>query len=111
MSHALYAEHSDVTDAIMKTSNIGVSELLSNPKAAQLLKYLIVTDQPARRPTKGPLASKFRTREIVLAVYKPRSKDAVEVVKAWLQVALNMADLVNKQNVLKPEVSRVDGLD
>lgn len=103
-SHALYTEHSDVTDALFKTSNVGISEVLTNPKAADILKYLLITDQPARRPAKGALASKFRSREIVLAVYKPSNSAQVEIVKAWLQVILNIADLMSKPGVIKPEV-------
>jgi hypothetical protein len=40
-----------------------------------------------------------------LAVYKPKSAAQVDAVKAWLQVALNIADLLAKPNLLKPDVS------
>jgi hypothetical protein len=39
----LFAEHSDVTDVIMKTPLVGFSELLSNPKANAVLKYFLVS--------------------------------------------------------------------
>jgi hypothetical protein len=42
ITHALFAEHSDVTDVILKTPNVGFSELLSNPKANAVLKYFLV---------------------------------------------------------------------
>ena len=59
---------------------------------------------PCRRPTKGPLPSKFKSREIILAVRKPFNTAQETAVKAWLQVALNIADLLSKPNVLKPDV-------
>jgi hypothetical protein len=43
ITHALFAEHSDVTDVIMKTPLVGFSELLSNPKANAVLKYFLVS--------------------------------------------------------------------
>jgi hypothetical protein len=42
VTHALFAEHSDVTDVLMKTSGVGISDVLSDPKAASVLKYLLV---------------------------------------------------------------------
>jgi hypothetical protein len=42
ITHALFAEHSDVTDIVLKTHNVGFSELLSNPKANAVLKYFLV---------------------------------------------------------------------
>ncbi|GFZ45782.1 hypothetical protein JCM24511_03512 [Saitozyma sp. JCM 24511] len=106
VTHALFAEHSDVTDVLMKTSGVGISDVLSDPKAASVLKYLLVTDQPARRPAKGPLPAKFRSREILLCLYKPKNAAQVEAAKAWLQVALNIADLESRPNLLKPDVAR-----
>jgi len=106
ITHALFTEHSDITDLILKTPNVGFSELLANPKAAAVLKYFLITDVPNRRPAKGPLPAKFRSREIVLAVYKPRNAEQVEAVKAWLQVAFNIADLLERPNLLRPEVAR-----
>jgi len=118
-THTLYTEHSDVTDAIIKTPNVGVTDLLANAKAADVLKYLLVslsicrsdnrlcqiTDQPAQRPAKGPLPAKFRSRQVILSVRVPRNSFETDAVKAWLQVALNIADLTSKPNVIKPEVS------
>jgi hypothetical protein len=69
---------------------------------------LQITDQPARRPAKGPLPAKFRSREILLCLYKPKNAAQVEAAKAWLQVALNIADLESRPNLLKPDVSGDD---
>jgi hypothetical protein len=46
VTHALFAEHSDVTDVLMKTSGVGISDVLSDPKAASVLKYLLVRGMP-----------------------------------------------------------------
>ncbi|WVQ78559.1 hypothetical protein IAT38_000645 [Cryptococcus sp. DSM 104549] len=105
VTHALFTEHSEVTDVLLKTPNVGILDVLADPTAASLLKYLLVTDVPATRPTNGPLSTKSRSRHIILAVGKPSSQAEVEAVVAWLQVALNIADLISKP-VLKPEVSR-----
>lgn len=106
VTHALFSEHSDATDAILKTPNVGVAEVLADPTAANVLKALIVTDAPAKRPTKGPLRAEQRAREVYLRVRKPSTQDEVDAVNAWIQVALNLADLVTRPNVLKPEVTR-----
>ena len=131
ITHALFSEHSDINDAVLKTPSVGVTELLANKQAASVLKYLLVcppvslnieyhesshsggmadlqvTDQPANKPTKGPLPEKFKRREIVLAVYRPSSKAEIEAVNAWLQVALNIADLLAKPNLIRQDVGLV----
>lgn len=43
MSFALFTEHSDITDALMKTPNVGIAELLGDAQAASVLKYLMVS--------------------------------------------------------------------
>lgn len=53
------------------------------------------------------MSPKVRSREIILACYKPKNNEQVEAVKAWIQVALNVADLMDRPNLLKPDVSRV----
>jgi hypothetical protein len=123
ITHALFTEHSEVNDVIFKTPSIGVTELLKDPAAASVLKYLIVswnsvevtgiqtlelipqiTDQPAVRPAKGAQPVKNRKREIVLSVAKPSNKAQEAAVIAWMQVMLNLADLLAKPSLLKPEV-------
>ncbi|ORY28325.1 hypothetical protein BCR39DRAFT_449594, partial [Naematelia encephala] len=106
ITHSLFAEHSDVTDVLLKNANVGITELLNNAKAAGVLKYLLITDVPSRRPVRGPLPAKFRSRHIILSVSKPSNSAEVDAVKAWLQVALNIADLVARPNLLKPDVTR-----
>lgn len=106
ISHALFAEHNDVTDLLLKTHNIGISELLAKPAATKVLKYFIVTDQPSQRPMRGPLRPEQRSREVVLGVSKPSTAEDEAAVNAWTQVALNVADLLAKPNLIKPEVMR-----
>ncbi len=43
ITHALFTEHSDCTDAMLKTPNVGITELLSKPGSAGVLKYLLVS--------------------------------------------------------------------
>lgn len=50
------------------------------------------------------MSPKLRSREIILACYKPKNAEQVEAVKAWVQVALNVADLMDRPNLLKPDV-------
>lgn len=105
VTHALFSEHSDITDALLKTPNVGVSTLLADPVAADILKALIVTDAPANRPRQGPLRPEQRAREVVVLLRKPASSAQEDAAKAWIQVALNIADLLSKP-ILKPEVAR-----
>jgi Skp family chaperone for outer membrane proteins len=51
------------------------------------------------------LPTKFRQRQVVLATYYPSTPAKMEAVKAWLQVALNVVDLLTTRNAIKPEVS------
>ncbi|WVR05374.1 hypothetical protein IAU60_002388 [Kwoniella sp. DSM 27419] len=106
ITHVLYTEHSDVTDAILKTPNIGVTDVLADPVAATVLKYFLISDVPATRPAKGPLPAKLKSRHLTLSVQKPSTAAEAEAVKAWLQVALNVVDLLSKPALLKPEVSK-----
>ncbi|KAK8869605.1 hypothetical protein IAR55_000172 [Kwoniella newhampshirensis] len=106
ITHALFTEHSDSTEALLKTPNIGIAELISDPIAASVLKFLLISDVPAERPTKGSLPAKSKARHVILSVYKPKNAQQIEAVKAWLQVELNIADLLSKPNVIKPEVAR-----
>ncbi|OXG21659.1 hypothetical protein C366_01342 [Cryptococcus neoformans Tu401-1] len=106
ITHALFQEHVDVTDIVLKTPNVGVTELLADPVTAGVLKYLLITDAPALRPAKGPLAPKSKSRHIILSVHKPSNKEQEEAVKAWLQVTLNLADLLARPGLLKPDVVR-----
>ncbi len=43
LNFALFTEHSDITDALLRTPNVGIADLLANPKAASVLKYLLVS--------------------------------------------------------------------
>lgn len=105
ITHALYAEHSDTTDALLKTPNVGITDLLAQPAATKILKFFIVTDQPARKPLRGALPADRRTRRVCVGLHKPSSTDDAAAAQAWLQVALNVADLLSRP-VLKPDVSR-----
>ncbi|ORX33760.1 hypothetical protein BD324DRAFT_638477 [Kockovaella imperatae] len=91
----LFSEHSEISEILFKTPNVGLAELLANPAATKVLKFFLITDQPAKRPTKA-LAAKFKAREIVLSFRKPSSADDYAAVNAWLQVAFNVADLLGK---------------
>ncbi|WOO81359.1 UPF0674 endoplasmic reticulum membrane protein [Vanrija pseudolonga] len=106
VTHTVFAEHSDVNDVVFKTANVGVTEVLADPVAADILKYLIITDQPSERPMRGALKPEYKAREISLAVYKPTNAEQEAAVAAWLQVALNLADLEGKPGLLKAEVAR-----
>jgi hypothetical protein len=50
ITHALFAEHSDITDVILKTANVGFFDLVNNPKAAGVLKSFIVSRTPSCLP-------------------------------------------------------------
>lgn len=105
VTHALFSEHSDITDALLKTPNVGIADVISDPAAADILKALIVTDAPANRPRRGPLRPEHRAREIVLLLRKPTNAAQVSAASAWIQVALNIADLLSRP-IIKPEVQR-----
>ncbi|WVQ98909.1 hypothetical protein IAU59_006040 [Kwoniella sp. CBS 9459] len=105
-THVLFTEHSDVTDALLKTPNVGIAETLADPAAARVLKYLLISDVSATRPSKGPIPAKLKSRQVILSVSKPSNNAEVEAVQAWLQVALNIADLLSKPTLLKPEVTK-----
>lgn len=106
VTHALFSEHSEITDVLLKTPNVGITEVLADPVAAGMLKALIITDAPAKRPGRGPLRMEQRAREIYLSVRKANTKDEADAVNAWIQVALNIADLISRPNLIKGEVSR-----
>ena len=65
-----------------------------------------MSDQPAIKPRRGAQTTREKSRAVVLSVYKPRSAAAQSAVIAWTQVALNIADLLGKPGVVKPEVTR-----
>jgi hypothetical protein len=106
ITHALFAEHSDVTDLLLKTPNVGITELLAQPAATKVLKSFIVTDQPSKKPTNGPLKPALKGRMVTVSLRKPTSAADEAAVAAWLQVALNVADVVARPNAIKPEVLR-----
>ncbi|WVN86658.1 uncharacterized protein L203_101827 [Cryptococcus depauperatus CBS 7841] len=106
ITHTLFQEHSDVTELVLKTPNIGVNEVIKDSTAASVLKYLLITDVAAVRPAKGPLTAKSKSRHIILGVNKPSNNAEREAVEAWLQVAFNLADLLARPGLLKPDVAR-----
>ncbi|WWC60899.1 uncharacterized protein I303_103475 [Kwoniella dejecticola CBS 10117] len=106
ITHALFTEHVEITDLLLKTPNIGISDVLNTTEAASVLKYLLISDVPQNRPSKGPLSAQSKSRHVILSVYKPSSPAQEDAVKAWIQVTLNIVDLVNKQGLLKPDISR-----
>ncbi|WRT67341.1 uncharacterized protein IL334_004311 [Kwoniella shivajii] len=106
ITHALFTEHVEITDLLLKTPNIGISEVINDQEAASLLKYLLISDVTDVRPSKGPMSPKYKSRHVILSLYKPSTPSQVEAVKAWVQVSLNIVDLLSKQNLLKPEISR-----
>jgi hypothetical protein len=61
-----------------------------------------ITDQPAKRPSKGPLAEGAKSRHLVLTLRLPAESQMQEATP-WIQVALNLVDLMSKVSV-KPEV-------
>ena len=42
-THQLFSEHSEITEALLKTPNVGLSELLANHVSSKILKYFIVS--------------------------------------------------------------------
>ncbi|WWD01172.1 hypothetical protein V866_008112 [Kwoniella sp. B9012] len=109
ITHALFTEHVEITDLLLKTPNIGISEILKDNDAASVLQYLLISDVPATRPSRGPLSSKAKSRHVILSVYKPTTPAQIDAVKAWIQVALNIVDLLAKSasgGLLKPDISR-----
>jgi hypothetical protein len=42
ITHSVFTEHSECTDILLKTPNIGLSELIKDTNAAKVLKYLMV---------------------------------------------------------------------
>jgi hypothetical protein len=48
---------------------------------------------------------KYKNRMIILSVATPSTPKETEAIQAWLQVALNLADLLVKGPGLKSEVS------
>lgn len=105
VTHSLFTEHSEITETLLKTPNIGISNLLGDAESVDLLKYFIIADVPDRKPFKGPLPAEKRARTIVVALHPPTNSNQEAVVAAWYQVALNVADLLGK-NPIKPEVVR-----
>ena len=85
---------------------MGITDLLRDPVCASVLKAFIVTDQPAKRPAKGPLKPQQRAREIVVLLRNPSNADEIAAAEAWIQVALNVADLLGRPGSLKPDVQR-----
>ncbi|WWC89776.1 uncharacterized protein L201_004702 [Kwoniella dendrophila CBS 6074] len=111
ITHALFTEHVEITDILLKTPNIGISEVLNDKNAASVLKYLLISDVTGTRPSKGALSSKAKSRHIILSVCKPTNQAQIEGIKSWIQVVFNIIDLIgNKQStqsqLLKPEISK-----
>ncbi|EIW70044.1 hypothetical protein TREMEDRAFT_68451 [Tremella mesenterica DSM 1558] len=106
ITHVLFNEHSDCSDILLKTPNVGITELINDPVSAKVLKYLLITDVSALKPQRGALPTKVKSRQVVLSVYKPSSKAQYAAVAGWVQVALNIADLLSKPNLVKAEVTR-----
>ncbi|WWC69249.1 uncharacterized protein I206_103186 [Kwoniella pini CBS 10737] len=108
ITHALFTEHVEITELLLKTPNIGISEILNNKEAVSVLKYLLISDIPQNRPSKGSLNSKSKSRHIILSFYKPNSKIQEESIKLWIQITLNIIDLIGngnkKENLIKPEI-------
>lgn len=75
--------------------------LLFRDAQSSRLPYQI-TDQPAKRPSKGPLAEGAKSRHLVLTLRLP-AENQMQEATPWIQVALNLVDLMGKVSV-KPEV-------
>jgi hypothetical protein len=58
------------------------------------------------RPTKGPLKAEHKARKVEVTFNKPASTSDNEAVTAWLQVALNVSDLISRPGFVKAEVGR-----
>ncbi|GHJ86887.1 hypothetical protein NliqN6_3289 [Naganishia liquefaciens] len=103
-THMVLAETLDSLEYFINANNTGLIEALKNPQTAKWFKSLVITDQPARRPAKGPLAEAVKSRHLVLTLRLPTERQMQEATP-WIQVALNLIDLMGKVPV-KPETTR-----
>lgn len=75
-------------------SKLGIQQVLNTPEAEKLVQSIVITDQPRTRPTKGPLLTEDRPRQIVLTFKMPASTAEAKAQLAFLELALNLADAV-----------------
>ncbi|EPQ28267.1 uncharacterized protein PFL1_04094 [Pseudozyma flocculosa PF-1] len=105
---AILTESSDLTDQYLgepdargqaQRQKIGVADALKT-SAADLLESLVISDQPAERPT-GPVAVQQREPRLVLTLCMPKSDAQCEASLALLHVAVNIVDGLDK-GIIKP---------
>lgn len=121
-THMVLTETADSSDYILNANNIGLIEALKDQRTAKWFKSLVVsirvppvffalisipipikiTDQPAKRPSKGPIPEGAKSRHLVLTLRLPAESQMQEATP-WIQVALNLIDMMGKVAV-KPEV-------
>ncbi|KAJ9123120.1 hypothetical protein QFC22_001311 [Naganishia vaughanmartiniae] len=103
-THMVLTETADSSDFILKANNIGLIEALKDPRTAKWFKSLVITDQPSKRPSKGPVAEGAKSRHLVLTLRLPAESQMQEATP-WIQIALNLVDMMAKNSV-KPETTR-----
>lgn len=123
-AYSLYTEHSESTDLLLKTPQVGLDTVLALPATSSILKSIIVscpqvsgmrltsqiTDQPATRPSKGPLAANKKSRQLIISIRAPSNSNETDAALALLQVGYNVADLLGKKS-LSSEVRSIGSQD
>ncbi|KAJ9112587.1 hypothetical protein QFC19_000606 [Naganishia cerealis] len=103
-THMVLTETADSSDYILKANNIGLIEALKDQRTAKWFKSLVITDQPSKRPSKGPVPEGAKSRHLILTLRLP-SESQMQEATPWIQIALNLIDMMAKTSV-KPETTR-----
>lgn len=104
---AIMSESPDLTDQFLgepesrgqnQRTKIGIPDVLATP-AGDLLQSLILTDQPAERPTAGPIAVDKRSRKLIITFNIPRSAAETEASLGLIRLGANIVDAIEKGSI------------
>ncbi|GAC92706.1 hypothetical protein PHSY_000261 [Pseudozyma hubeiensis SY62] len=105
---AIMSEAPELTDAFLgepdqkgvaQRTKLGLVDLLEG-KAGAFLDSLVLTDQPFKRPTKGPIPIEQRQRLLTLTLQAPKSTADAHKAIELLQFGCNLVDALD-QGVVK----------
>lgn len=97
---AIMSEAAELTDGFLgepdqkgvaQRAKLGLVDVLAG-QAGNLLDSLVLTDQPAERPTNGPIPADKRQRLLILTLQAPKTRADAQKATELLQLGCNLVD-------------------
>jgi len=102
----LMAESADVTDLVFKSSpGAALLSQLGDPVVSTYFRSLVITDQPDKRPDRGPVPTENKRSRIILSLNLP-SENVTVATESLIRVVFELIDFLDGKLTVRDDISR-----